>query len=96
MKDEEDEAIAESAVRRTQLGELRDEIGRLEKTVGSVNARVKSLADGNLPEVDPAKTREQPTPRSSAPIQSLTQRVKSMRLRLENGALERLSRIGTD
>lgn len=90
-----DEAESEAPdARRTQLGALRDEVTKLEKTVVDINSRLKALVDGRRPE--PSKELVAETKIEAAPIPSVTERIKSMRNRLENTALERLRRIGTD
>lgn len=93
-EEEEDAGSGEPDVRRSQLGALRDEVAKLEKTVNDVNVRIRSLVDGRITE--PVKGDAQPTPLDPAPIPSVTQRIKATRIRLENDAIERLRRIGTE
>lgn len=95
---EPDEDEADSAApRRTQLGELRDEVARLEKTSNIIRDRVRTLVDGNVPQTGPASVElKQLRAVSASPIRALTIRVRNVRLRLESQVLERLSRLGSE
>ena len=97
-EEEEDESIGvpepEAGSRRTQLGDLRDEVSRLEKTVNNVNSRVRVIVDGPVSEATKSATETQRL--DPAPIPNIISRIKAARIRLENGALERLRRIGSD
>jgi hypothetical protein len=91
----EDEMSSIGPSRRTQLGELRDETAKLEKTVNDVNARIRALADGPIRAESETKGRAL-APLANAPITNLATRIRNVRTRLETGALERLRRIGTE
>jgi hypothetical protein len=92
----EDEASESGPTRRSQIGALRDEVNLLSKTANEVNSRIRYLVDGREREQSPATGELLPAKIAGAPIPNITEQVKTVRIRLQNGALERLRRIGTE
>jgi hypothetical protein len=89
VADEEPEAPAT----RSQLGELRDEIKRLETISSELTGRVRDLVEGGPTAESSTKEEVEPVKRQT-PLLFEAERIRRVNTRLQ-GAIQRLKRFGT-